>query len=183
MFARRSARMHLTHKPEGTMNSRNYAWTLGVVLAIGVVLGIGVVDLSAQMNDPRVGTWKLNVAKSTYSPGPAPQSVMVKVEAAGQGEKATTDFVNADGTRTTTQYTAGFDGKDSPLTGSQLGADMVSLKRIDAQTTERTDKKGAKVVQVLARVVSQDGKTMTVTTKGTNAQGQAVNNVAVFEKQ
>jgi hypothetical protein len=60
---------------------------------------------------------------------------------------------------------------------------MVSLKRIDARTTERTDKKGDKVVQVLARVVSQDGKTMTVTTKGTNAQGQAVNNVGVFEKQ
>jgi hypothetical protein len=166
------------------MHSRNYAWTLGVVLVIGVVLGIGVVDLSAQMNDPRIGTWKLNVAQSKYSPGPAPQSLMVKVEtAAGQGEKTITDFVNADGTRTTTQYTANFDGKDSPLTGSQFGADMVSLKRIDARTTERTDKKGDKVVQVLTRVVSQDGKTMTVTTKGTNAQGQAVSNVGVFEKQ
>jgi hypothetical protein len=183
LFARRSARMHLTHKPEGTMNSRNHAWTLGVVLAIGVVLGIGVVDLSAQMNDPRIGTWKLDVAKSKYSPGPAPQSVMVKVEAAGQGEKTTTDFVNADGTRTTTQYTANFDGKDSPLAGSQFGADMVSLKRIDARTTERSDKKGDKVVQVLTRVVSQDGKTMTVTTKGMNTQGQAVNNVGVFDKQ
>src|SRR3989442_10991505 len=124
------------------MHSRNYAWTLGVVLAIGVVLGIGVVDLSAQMNDPRIGTWKLDAAKSKYSPGPAPQSLMVKVEAAGQGEKTTTDFVNTDGTRVTTQYTANFDGKDSPLTGSQFGADMVSLKRIDARTTERTDKKG-----------------------------------------
>jgi len=159
-----------------------FARTLGVVLAIGMVLGLSVVDLSAQMNDPRIGTWKLNVAKSTYSPGPAPQSLTVKVEGAGQGEKATADFVNADGSRTTTLYTANFDGKDSPLTGSPAG-DMVSLKRIDAQTTERTDKKGDKVVQVLARVVSTDGKTMTVTTKGTNAQGQAVNNVAVFDKQ
>ncbi len=168
---------------EGTMHSRNFALTLGVVLAVGVVLGAGVVDSSAQMTDPRVGTWKLNVAQSKYSPGPAPQSLMVKVEAAGQGEKTTTEFVNADGTRTTMQYTANFDGKDSPLTGSQLGADTVSLKRIDARTTERTDKKGGKVIQVLTRVVSQDGKTMTVTTKGTNAQGQAVNNVGVFEKQ
>ena len=165
------------------MHSRTYAWTLGVVVVIGVVLGIGVVDLSAQMNDLRIGTWKLNVAQSKYSPGPAPQSLMLKVEAAGQGEKTTADFVNADGTRTTTQYTANFDGKDSPLTGSQFGADMVSLKRIDARTTERTDKKGDKVVQVLTRVVSQDGKTMNVTTKGTDAQGKAVNNVGVFEKQ
>ena len=165
------------------MHSRWRTLTLGVVLALGAVLGADIANLSAQASDPRIGTWKLNVAKSKYNPGPAPQSLTVKVEAAGQGEKTTTDFVNADGTRTTTQYTATFDGKDSPLTGSQFGADMVSLKRIDARTTERTDKKGDKVVQVLTRVVSQDGKTMTVTTKGANAQGQAVNNVGVFEKQ
>jgi hypothetical protein len=164
------------------MHSRWCALTLGVVLALGVVLGADIVNLSAQASDPRIGTWKLNGAKSKYSPGPAPQSLTVKVESAGLGEKVTAEFVNADGTRTTTQYTATFDGKDYPLTGSQI-ADTVSLKRIDARTTERTDKKGDKVAQTLKRVVSQDGKTMTVTTKGTNAQGQAVNNVVVFDKQ
>jgi hypothetical protein len=164
------------------MHSLWRAFSFGMVLALGVALGAGVVSLSAQGSDPRLGTWKLNVAKSQYSPGPAPQSLTVKVEPSGQGEKGTTEFVNADGTRTTTQYTANFDGKDYPLTGSQI-ADMVSLKRIDARTTERTDKKGSTVAQTLVRVVSQDGKTMTVTTKGTNAQGQAVNNVALFEKQ
>jgi hypothetical protein len=140
------------------------------------------VDLSAQETDPRIGTWKLNVAQSKYSPGPAPQSLTVKVEAVGKGEKVTAEFVAADGTRRTTEYTANYDGKEYPLTGSQI-ADKVSLKRIDARTTERTDKKGGKVAQTLRRVVSQDGKTMTVTTKGTNAKGEAVNNVALFEKQ
>ena len=156
--------------------------TLGVVLALGVVLGADIANLSAQASDPRMGTWKLNVAKSKYSPGPAPQALTVKVEPSGQGEKATAEFVNADGTRTTTQYTANYDGKDNPLPGSQI-ADTVSLKRIDARTTDRTDKKGGKVAQTLRRVISKDGKTMTVTTKGTNAQGQAVNNVAVFAKE
>ncbi len=164
------------------MHSLARAWTLGIVLALGVVLGADVGDLSAQARDPRVGTWKLNVAKSKYSPGPAPKSLTVKVEAAGKGEKVTAEFVDADGTRRTTGYTANFDGKDYPLTGSQI-ADTVSLKRIDARTTERTDKKAGKVAQTLRRVVARDGKTMTVTTKGTNAQGQAVNNVGVFEKQ
>src|SRR4029453_1299745 len=158
------------------------ASTLGMVLALGLIFGGGIASLSAQASDPRIGTWKLNVAKSKYSPGPMPQSLTVKVEPAGQGEKVTAEFVNADGTRTTTQYTANFDGKNSPLTGSQI-ADTVSLKRVDARTTVRTDKKGDKVAQTLTRVVAQDGKTMTVTTKGTNAQGQAVNNVAVFDKQ
>jgi len=156
--------------------------TLGVALALGTALATDVANLAAQARDPRIGTWKLNVAKSKFSPGPAPQSLTVKVELAGKGEKATTEFVNSDGTRTTVQYTANFDGKDYPLTGSQV-ADTVSLKRIDARTTDRTDKKGGKVAQTLRRVVSQDGKTMTVTVKGTNAQGQKVNNVVVFDKQ
>ena len=164
------------------MHSRWCALTLGIVLALGVVLVTDIVNLSAQASDPRIGTWKLNGAKSKFSPGPAPQSLTVKVEPSGQGEKVTAEFVNADGTRTTTAYTANFDGKDYPLTGSQI-ADTVSLKRIDARTTERTDKKGGKVAQTLRRVVSGDGKTMTVTTKGTNAQGQAVNNVIVFDRQ
>jgi len=164
------------------MHSRWRTVTVGVVLALGAVLGADIANLSAQASDPRIGTWKLNVAKSKYNPGPAPQSLTVNVEPSGKGEKVTTEFVNADGTRTTTEYTANFDGKDYPLTGSQI-ADTVSLKRSNARTTVRTDKKGGTVAQTLKRVVSKDGKTMTVTTKGTNAQGQAVNNVALFEKQ
>ena len=152
-------------------------------MALGVVLLVAdIVSVSAQASDPRVGTWKLNVEKSKFSPGPAPKSETLKIEASGQAEKATTEGVNAAGTAILTQYTANFDGKDYPLTGSQ-NADKVSLKRIDARTTERTNKKGDKVVLTVTQVVSQDGKTMTVTAKGTNAQGQAVDNIVVFEKQ
>jgi hypothetical protein len=170
----------LTHRQEDTMHSVWRVVVLGVL--VGIVLGADIASLSAQASDPRIGTWKANVAKSKYSPGPAPQSLTVIVEPSGQGEKVTTEAVNADGTRTTVQYTANFDGKDYPLTGSPI-ADAVSLKRIDARTTERTDKKGGTAAQTVTRVVSQDGKTMTATVKGTNAQGQVVNSVIVFEKQ
>jgi hypothetical protein len=164
------------------MQSSWRALAFGVAVVLGVVLGADIVHLSAQGGDPRIGTWKLNVAKSKYSPGPPPQSQTLKVEASGKGEKVTSEVVNADGTNTTTQYTANFDGKAYPLTGSPI-ADMVSLKRIDARTTERTDKKGGTVAQTIKRVVSADGKTMNVTVKGKNAQGQEVSNVVVFEKQ
>jgi hypothetical protein len=174
--------LQLIHRKEGTMNSIWRAVVLGGVVTLGVVLGAGIVKVSAQANDARIGTWILNMAKSKYSPGPAPRSQTVKIEASGQGEKFTAEGVNADGTPTLTQYTANFDGKAYPLTGSQ-NADKVSLKRIDARTTERTDKKGDTVVATVTRVVSQDGKTMTVTVKGTDAQGQAVDNVIVSEKQ
>ena len=164
------------------MHSIWRAVVLGGVMALGVVLGAGIVSVSAQESDARIGTWKLNVAKSKYSPGPAPQSVTMKVEASGQGEKSTTEGVNAAGAPTKTEYTANYDGKDYPMTGSQ-NADTVSLKRIDARTLERIDKKGEKVMVTSTRVLSEDGKTMTVTTKGTNAQGQALDNVTIWEKQ
>jgi hypothetical protein len=135
-----------------------------------------------QAADPIIGTWKLDVAKSKYSPGPPPKSLTVKFEAAGKGVKLTTDGVGADGQPTHTEYTADYDGKDYPLIGSPV-ADMVSLKRVDASTSVRTDKKGGKVVQTLTRKMSKDGKSFTVTVKGTDPQGQAVNNVLVFVKQ
>jgi len=157
--------------------------TVGTVIIVSATLAANVATVWPQANDPRVGTWKLNVAKSKYDPGPVPQSLTVKVEPAGSGEKVTTETVAPDGKRTTGGYTANFDGKDYPLTGSLLGADKVSLKRIDARTTERTDKKDGKTVQTLTRVVSQDGKTMTVTSKGTNLEGKPINNIGVFDKQ
>ncbi len=68
------------------------------------------------------------------------------------------------------------------MKGSATG-DMVTLTRVDSHTTERVDTKGGKTTATYHRVVSKDGKTMTVTVKGTNAQGQATSNVVVFEKQ
>ena len=82
--------------------------------------------------------------------------------------------MSATGAKTVSVYTANYDGKPYPITGSEI-ADTVTLKRVDAQTSERTDRKGGQAVLRFIGVVSKDGKTMTVTIKGTNAQGQAVN--------
>ena len=153
-----------------------------VLVVSGFALGMSVADLWAQAGDPRSGTWKLNVSKSKFDPGPPLQSVIVKVEPAGNGEKVVNEVVGPDGKPTKTGYTADFDGKDVPLTGSTT-ADTTSIKRIDAHTTDRTDKKDGKVVMTLRRVVAADGKTMTITTKGTTADGKPSNNVLVFEKQ
>jgi hypothetical protein len=136
---------------------------------------------TTQARDPRTGTWQLNVTKSTYKPGPPPKSQIVRIEPSGQGERVRSDALNTNGTRVVTEYTAAFDGTDYPLTGS-LVANSVSLKRIDARTTERVDKKDGHVMLVYKRVVSPDGKTMTVTVNGVNAQGQQVSNVVVFER-
>ena len=153
-------------------------------LLLVVVALVAFAGASSAQTDPAVGTWTLNVAKSKYDPGPAPKSNTVTIEAAGQGSKVTAKGVDAAGAPTGTQYTATYDGKDSPvmLTGSQ-DYDAIALTRVNATTVEGSRKKGGKVVQSYRREVSKDGKTMTITTKGTNAKGQQVNNVVVFDKK
>jgi hypothetical protein len=133
--------------------------------------------------DSQVGTWKLNVAKSKYSPGPAPKSATTKIEAVGAGIKAVVDQTLADGTTRHYEFTANYDGKDSPVVGNNPDADMVARTRINANTIQTVSKKNGKVATTQTSTVSADGKTRTVTTKGVNGAGQTVNNVAVYEKQ
>jgi hypothetical protein len=154
-----------------------------------VMLGIAAIAFtasastaSAQSENAGMGNWKLNVEKSKYSPGPAPKSLNIKFEPAGKGVKVTTDGVNADGSKSASEYTANYDGKDAPIKGSPA-ADTVSLVRKDANTTVRTDKKAGKVMVTLTRVVAKDGKSFTVAVVGTNAKGEAVNHMLVWDKQ
>ena len=156
---------------------------LGV--SVGAVLGICLVAMFAStvlaQSDGFLGTWTLNNAKSKYSPGPSPKAQTSIYEAAGQGVKVTVKGTGADGKPLLTEYTANYDGKDYPVTGN-ADYDATSLKRIDAYTVEFTRKKAGKVVQTGTNVVAKDGKTRTVTTKGTDARGQ-ISNVAIYEKQ
>jgi hypothetical protein len=141
------------------------------------------IALSAQTKvDPAVGTWKLNVAKSKYSPGPAPKSQTLKFEAWDGGLKLTTDGVDGEGKPTHSEYAAKFDGKDYPFKGNP-NADAIALKRIDDYTIEATWKKGGKATITSRTVISKDGKTRTSTQTGKDAQGRDVNNTVVFEKQ
>jgi len=155
-----------------------------------LVVAVGYVALSSLLAvpafaqaDSQVGTWKLNVAKSKYSPGPVPKSATTIITAAGQGTKLVVDQAMADGTTRHWEVTANYDGKDSKVTGNNPDADTIARTRIDANTVQTVSKKGGKVTTTQASVVSADGKIRTVTTKGVNAAGQPVNNVAVYEKQ
>jgi hypothetical protein len=151
---------------------------------IGVVLCVLVFALAAgAQQDPLLGTWKLNLAKSKYNPGPPPQSRVLKYEPFGSnGFKLTNDGVTASGEKTHAEGTNVMDGKDYPVADSQT-VDTETNTRIDAYTTETVAKKGGKTVTVTRRTVSRDGKTLTVSAKGTTANGQPYSDVRVFDKQ
>jgi hypothetical protein len=137
--------------------------------------------LAGQLVDPIIGTWTLNVAKSTFDPGPAAKAGVVRFERAGQGLHVVADLTDANSNVAHTEYTANFDGRDYPIKGVP-DVDTVMLKRISINSSERIDKKGGMIIQRFTRTVSPDGKTMTVTQKS-DVQGHAVNNVLVFERK
>jgi hypothetical protein len=135
----------------------------------------------AQSVPVEVGTWTLNLGKSKFSPGPAPKASTVTYSAAGQGLKAVIDGVGPDSSKVHWEYTANTDGKSYPVTGNP-DADMVVVKRVDANTLENTYTLKGKQTVIVRRTVSADRKTLTVTQTGTNAQGQKLNHVLVFER-
>ena len=151
------------------------------VTALLALILAGVWTYAAE--NPQVGTWKMNVAKSKYSPGPAPKSGTVKIEAWGDdGVKVTADGVNADGQTTHVEFQAKYDGKDYPITGLP-NADTILLKRVNPNTVDGITKKGGKEVGKTRSVVSKDGKTRTFTTEGTDAKGQKFKNVTVYDRE
>jgi hypothetical protein len=132
--------------------------------------------------DNWIGTWKLDAAKSQYSPGPGPKSQTITYTAAPDGWALTSEMVNAQGQTMKSGYIGKADGKDHPWTGNP-DADMVVLKRIDANSFETQWKRGGVVVMTSHAVVSNGGKSLTIHQTGKNAAGQDVKNTLVLERQ
>lgn len=129
-----------------------------------------------------LGTWKLDVAKSSFVPAPGPRSLTLKFKATKAGIKFNGDGVSAEGKPTHTQFVSKFDGQEVPYKGNP-DADTASAKRIDDNNYENTWKKAGKPTVNAKVVVSEDGKTMTITQVGTNAKGQAVNSTYIYSRQ
>jgi hypothetical protein len=132
-------------------------------------------------NNPNMGTWKLNEAKSTFSPG-ATKNTTVVYEAAGDDVRVTTDGTDGDGKPTHTEWTGKFDGKDYPVSGDP-SSDTRSYKKINDLTLALTNKKGGTVTTTGRIVVSADGKSRTVTTSRTDSAGKKATSSAVYDKQ
>ena len=152
-------------------------------VAIALLVVAGSSPLYAQSN-PLVGTWKLNVAKSQFDPGPAPKSLIRTVVAQGDGVKYTFVGVSVDGKPISYGFSVNFDGKDNPIMGSiPSGADTISAQRKDPNTFEASLKKGGNVIGTSKVTVSKDGKVTTVDSNGTDAAGVKGHDVQVYDKQ
>jgi hypothetical protein len=149
-----------------------------VTIALLSILFFGTTVFAADAVD---GTWNLNVAKSKFS-GTAPKSGTRVYTESADGTTLDQKMVGADGKEMSMHVTLAYDGKDHPITGNP-DADGGTGKAINAHTSDFTLTKGGKVTGSVHRVVSADGKTLTVHNKGTHADGKTYDDTLVFDKQ
>jgi len=154
--------------------------SLVIVATMILVLALATAAMAA---DPFVGTWELNVAKSKVSdPTMMPKSEIVKNEAIDNGLKSTLDGVSSEGKAYHMELSVKYDGKDYPIAGFPT-VDTFAQKKIDANSYELVEKKAGKEVGRWLNTASKDGKTSTLTGKGTNAKGREYNATWVYDKQ
>ena len=149
-----------------------------------ILLTLAALFVSATVclaDNPQMGTWKLNEAKSKFGPG-ATKNTTVMYEAAGDSVKVTVDGVDGTGAATHNEWTGKFDGRFYAVTGDPT-SDKRSYRKINNHTLALTAKKAGKVTLTGRIVVSANGRTRTVTTTGKNSKGKWITNRAVYDKQ
>jgi hypothetical protein len=148
-------------------------------------IALAITTVAAFGADNTLGTWKLNVAASKYTPAPFPLKSLTTVrEASSGGVKVTNTGERADGTMINAIYTAKYDGTATSVTGTGAPYDTISIKQVNANTlTDERKKTGGPYKATGRTVLSNGGKTMTTTVKGTDADGKEFNFVYVLDKQ
>ena len=159
---------------------KSYACYAGLIVAL-LVPAVKAEPAGAPAKDAFLGNWMMNADKSRFVPGPVPEDRTMVLEMKNGGLHHLTRTRNQFlGNTDDIDYTAKFDGKDYPITGT--GLDTVSLKRIDADTIERTGKVRGKPTETCTMKISDGGKILTLTVKGSYS-GTNYSSVQVFERQ
>jgi hypothetical protein len=145
---------------------------------------LAITTIGALAADNTIGTWKLNLEKSKYTPAPMPlKNLTIAREASDGGAKVTNTGEQTDGTRISATYTVKYDGQEVSVPGNSP-YDTIAVKQVNANTlTDERKKTGGSYHATSRLVISGNGKTMTTTAKGTNAAGQAFTSNFVFDKR
>jgi len=128
-------------------------------------------------DSPFVGTWKMNAAKSKLEGSGIDANAVVHVEQDGGGLK-----VSVEAKPSSYTYQAALDGKATKVTGSPV-IDEIATQAIKEREMSARGLKGGLIVYVDLRIVSRDGKTMTITRNGSNPEGKPFKATLVLDKQ
>lgn len=151
-----------------------------------LMIGAAATASAQSKDDPALGSWKLNAAKSTFTPGPPIKGDTRSYEVNAEGWLiVTTETIQPDGRHTGVRFAAKFDGKPYPQIGRFAPTvTLITYEPVDKRTLKYTQRDaGGTVVSTNTRTVSADGRTMTIEQKSTDDSGRPVVNVELFERQ
>jgi hypothetical protein len=168
-------------------NGRFTMKSTALMLTGMVLIGLATVtspQLGFAQSSPQIGTWKLNLQKSEFIPGPAPRSRSLNITQDGQNIRDTVLEIDAQGNVRTSEVMHVYDGQPHPATGFP-DFDATVITKVDANPFSliAIRLKAGKLIQVATFVISHDGKTLTITVTGINVNGQPVRSVALYDKQ
>jgi hypothetical protein len=150
------------------------------------LLSLATLSVAIAADDPLLGTWVLNAAKSKAPIGAVPSAATVTVTAAGQGRYKSVSETTIGGARMRGEITFGMDGKDyiASVTPTPPGTATVvqSFERLDARGYRTTVKMNGQPIATTVSEVSPDGRTLTQTTTGIAARTGAAA-VTVFDRR
>jgi hypothetical protein len=147
-----------------------------------VVVTLSVVTLWAA--DAFTGTWKLSPAKSKFPKGFETKEMTVVMAEQGANMAVTAKGVGGDGKTISVKYSFPMSGGPVNYTeGGPAFRTAVVNKRIDANTFESTITINGKDSRTTRAAVSKDGKTFTLTRKGADEKGNAIEGVEFYERQ
>ena len=153
-----------------------------IVTCAGVLSVLSSIPMHAA-DDPLMGSWKLNPAKSSFYAGRPPKAWTNRYSPSGpNGLSCQSDRTSARGETAHIEFNASFDGSDFPLRGDP-SRDAVSVKRVNAYAYIANYKKAGEIVQRHYWVVSKDGKTLMISATGMSPDGELTHNLIVFDKQ
>jgi len=155
----------------------------GKALFLGSMLAllVPVVMAADATADSSLGTWKLNVAKSTFGSGKVPKSETRTYSATSLGTHVVIEAEDDSGKKSKTETLLSYDGQPQKVVGN-ADFDSVSTKRVDKYETTAELLKGGKVVGSLRRLVSSDGKTMSINQKVLKPDGSTETSMGVYER-
>jgi hypothetical protein len=132
-------------------------------------------------SDSSLGTWKLNVAKSTFGSGPAPKSETRTYSEISMGTHVVIESEDASDKKNKAETLLTHNGQPQKIVGN-ADFDSVTTRRLDKYETTADLLRNGKVIGTLRRLVSKDGKSMTINQKVTRPDGTTETSMGFYER-
>src|SRR5579871_6332125 len=94
------------------------------------IIGVALTAVCAFAADSSLGTWKLSLEKSKFTPSAPVKNLTMVREEAGNGVKVNITGEQAGGAAINANFTAKYDGSESAVTGAPY--DTISIRKLSA---------------------------------------------------